>query len=54
MNELKLKLTLEEVNLVLGALNELPYKMVNTLILKIRSQAESEISKETELTEKKD
>jgi hypothetical protein len=37
--EIKLTLTVDEVNNVLGALAEGPYKVVETIITKIRMQA---------------
>ena len=43
MEELKIVLSLDEVNLVLGGLSELPYKSVNGVINKITSQAESQL-----------
>lgn len=45
---------LDEVNLILGALGELPYKSVNSLIYKIKTDAEKQISMKNEpLTEVK-
>lgn len=47
-----LNLNLDEVNLVLSALGELPYKSVSSLIYKIKTDAEKQISMKNEpLTE---
>lgn len=43
MEELKIALSVEETNLILGSLSELPYKVSNGLIIKITAQAESQI-----------
>jgi hypothetical protein len=49
-----LNFDLDEVNLILGALGELPYKSVNSLIYKIKTDAEKQISMKNEpLTEVK-
>lgn len=42
--ELNIQLTIEETNLILGALAEFPFKMVNELVQKISSQANNQIS----------
>lgn len=44
MEELKIALTVEEVNFVLNALSELPYKTVNSMFLKIARQAETQVN----------
>lgn len=41
--EIKLTLTLDEVNLVLGALRELPMKIVADTHAKIRNQAQTQV-----------
>ena len=46
MNELKLSLTLEEVNSLLDALGSQPFKHVHQLIAKIQSQATSQLQNE--------
>ena len=43
MNELGLKLTLEEVNTLLDALGSQPFKQVHQLISKIQTQATSQL-----------
>ena len=43
MEELKVILTLDEINMVLSLLSEKPYKMVNNTITKITAQAESQL-----------
>jgi hypothetical protein len=43
MEELKIVLSLDEVNLILGSLSELPYKTVSGLISKVTAQAESQL-----------
>lgn len=42
--EIKLELTLQEVNAVLFALSERPYKEVADIIAKIREQGNSQIA----------
>lgn len=42
--EIKLTLTVDEVNLVLGALRELPMKIVADTHAKIRNQAQAQVS----------
>ena len=44
MEELKIELTVEEINILLSALNELPFKTVNGLIFKIKNQAEAQLT----------
>jgi len=44
MKELNLKITLEEANLILEALGNMPFTRVYTLISKIQSQAEEQIN----------
>ena len=36
--------TVEEVNLILGALSEMPYKVVNTLLLKVTKEANDQVN----------
>ena len=43
MNLLNLELTIDEANLVLKGLNELPYKESNNLIQKIVQEAEKQL-----------
>ena len=43
MNEIVIKLTLEEVNYILNVLSEKPYKEVFTLIAKIQEQGNKQI-----------
>ena len=43
MHELKLTLTLEEVNALLEALGSQPFKQVHQLISKIQTQASSQL-----------
>jgi hypothetical protein len=43
MEEIKLKLLVNEVNQVLTALGNLPYDKVNDLIIKIHHQAEQQL-----------
>ncbi len=46
MNPLKLDLTLDEVNTVLDALGNLPYKQIAPLFEKIKSQAVAQLQPE--------
>lgn len=48
MNELTLKLTVEEVNTVLTGLGNMPYSQVFQLINKIQEQAASQMEPESE------
>lgn len=50
MKELKLELTIDETNNVLKALANLPFCQVNTLIIKIQTQAAEQL-KEPEKTD---
>lgn len=43
MPEVNLKLSLEEVNYILGVLSEKPYKEVFSLIVKIQEQGNQQI-----------
>lgn len=43
MSELKILLSIEEVNTVLSALSERPFKLVADTIYKIRTQAEKQL-----------
>jgi len=45
MQEVRLQLTLAEVNQILDALGEKSYKQVYQLIIKIQQQAESQLQK---------
>ena len=44
MENLKFEFTVEEVNLILGALSEMPYKVVNTLLLKVTKEANDQVN----------
>ena len=56
MKDFNLKLNINEVNLILKALSQLPYHQVNEIIVKIHSQAQeqltSEVIQETKETER--
>lgn len=43
MKEFKLTLTVNETNLILKALSELPYKQVSDLVTKIHTQAQQQL-----------
>lgn len=43
MENLKLELTLQEINIILNRLAELPYKTSSNIIIKITTQAESQM-----------
>lgn len=43
MHEFELKLTLQEVNVLLEALGGLPYKQVYQLVAKIQQQAQAQL-----------
>lgn len=45
MNSIKLELTLDEVNAVLDALGNLPYKQIAVLLEKIKAQAVEQLNK---------
>lgn len=49
--ELKVVLTIEEVNLVLEALSQKPFAVVNELITKIKLQGESQLKAAQEVVE---
>lgn len=51
MENLKFNLTLEESNLILKALGDMPYVQVASLIQTIRQQAESQLQQTTPDTE---
>lgn len=51
--EIKLTLSVDEVNVVLGALSEGPYKLVETVIAKIRGQAVPQVASAEEKASKK-
>lgn len=44
MKEVNLKLTIEEANVILNALGNLPFVQVNQLIAKIQSQAGQQLN----------
>ena len=46
MNQLKLELTVDEVNVVLDALGNLPFKQVAALFEKIKSQAMAQLEEQ--------
>jgi hypothetical protein len=46
MHDLELKLTIEEVNLVLEGLGNLPFARVYTLVAKVRDQASRQIQRD--------
>ena len=46
MNPLKLELTLDEVNIVLDTLGNLPYKQIAVLFEKIKSQAVAQLEEQ--------
>ncbi len=48
---LKISLTIEEVNHILTALQEMPAKICNPISTKLHVQAESQIPKETDTKE---
>lgn len=48
MSEVKLELTVEELQIVAGALRELPYKVVVNLLHKIDRQVIPQLQKGTE------
>ena len=45
---LNLELTVQEVNILLTSLSEMPYKISNNLIQKITEQSESQLKKNNE------
>ena len=51
MEELKISLTIDEINIVLTGLSELPHKMVNSVISKIISQSQLQLKPVNETTE---
>ena len=44
MNELELKVTVDEANLILEALGQMPFKQVYALVGKIQEQANRQLS----------
>lgn len=44
MENLKFEFTVEEVNLLLSALSEMPYKVVNNLLVKITNHANDQVN----------
>ncbi|MBD1857658.1 MULTISPECIES: hypothetical protein [Leptolyngbya] len=46
MEQLSLNLTVQEINLILDALGEQPYKQVFPLVEKIKAQAEAQVRQE--------
>lgn len=53
MQELTLNTTVEEANLIVKALQELPHKMVHELVVKLSVQAEEQLKPKSK-EEKKD
>lgn len=49
---IKLELTIEEVNLILSALQELPYKVTAPLIAKIKVEGDKQFEKQKDKTVK--
>ncbi|NKC14069.1 MAG: hypothetical protein GKR94_18350 [Gammaproteobacteria bacterium] len=43
MNEITLKLTIEEVNLILNALGEQPFAQVHQLVAKVQTQGSNQL-----------
>ena len=52
MQEIKLTLTIEEANLILEALSEMPFKSVFSLISKIQAQAGQQLKTDGIMEEK--
>jgi len=50
MQDLNLQLSLAEINQILDALGEKPYKQVYQLVLKIQNQAETQLKAREPLT----
>ena len=46
MNEIKLKMTVTEVNTIIKALGQFPYNQVHELIAKIHGQASTQLNHE--------
>lgn len=46
--KMKIELNKEEINVVLGALNEMPHRVVHELIGNIVKQVQNEMNKEAE------
>jgi len=51
MPELELKLTLQEINVLLEALGGLPYKQVYQLVAKIQQQAQAQLQENSPASE---
>jgi hypothetical protein len=49
MEQLSLNLTIQEINLILDALGERPYKQVFTLVEKIKAQAQAQVRQENSI-----
>jgi hypothetical protein len=49
MSDIKLTLTVDEVNRVLGALGDKPFVQVVDLITKIRTQAQSQVPEKADM-----
>ena len=54
MQEIDLKLTIDETNLILEALGELPFKRVFNLIAKIQNQAGAQLGSNGEVVKASD
>lgn len=48
MNKIEINLTVEEINVILSALIELPFKQVSNLIGNIKEQAENKLKEVNE------
>ena len=53
MTTIQLTLTLDETNMVLEALGQMPYVRVYTLVAKIQQQASTQLQEEQRLTPEK-
>jgi hypothetical protein len=48
MNEVKIEVNLDELNMIVGVLRKLPYEQVASLLVKIDSQVQPQLKKEPE------
>lgn len=48
MKKIEINLTVEEINVILSALIELPFKQVSNLIVNIKEQAENKLKEVNE------
>jgi hypothetical protein len=48
MNEVKIEVNLDELNIIVGVLRKLPYEQVASLLVKIDSQVQPQLKKEPE------